>query len=103
MIFIVLKVPIRPEERETWLEGIARYAAAVRAEPGNIEFNVFESIDAPNQFSIVEAFASPEAGDAHVQTEHFKEFFEWVPKTLAAPPDIINTTVDGWNTMHELG
>ncbi|MGH8991038.1 MAG: putative quinol monooxygenase [Acidimicrobiia bacterium] len=103
MIFIVLKVPIRPEERETWLDGIQRYAAAVRAEPGNVEFNVFESIDAPNQFSIVEAFESSEAGDEHVKTEHFKEFFEWFPKTLAAAPDIINTTVDGWNTMHELG
>jgi quinol monooxygenase YgiN len=103
MIFIVLKVPISPDGRDTWLEGIRRYADAVRAEPGNVEFNVFESIDTPNQFSIVEAFESPEAGDEHVKTEHFKEFFEWFPKTLEAPPQIINTQVEGWNTMHELG
>ena len=103
MVFITLKVPIRPDQRDAWLEGIRRYADAVRAEPGNVEFNVFESIDEPNQFAIVEAFESPEAGDEHVKTPHFKEFFEWFPKTLASAPDIINTQVDGWSTMHELG
>jgi quinol monooxygenase YgiN len=103
MIFIVLKVPIRPDARDTWLEGIERYAKAVRAEPGNMEFNVFESVDAPNQFSIIEAFESEAAGEEHVKTPHFKDFFEWFPKTIAAPPEIINTQVEGWNTMHELG
>ena len=102
MIFIVLKISIRPERRDDWLANIKRYTDAVREEPGNLEFACFESIETPNQFSIVEAFASSEAGDEHVKTEHFKEFLNWFPTVIAASPQIINTQVEGWSEMHEL-
>ncbi|MCA1846043.1 MAG: antibiotic biosynthesis monooxygenase, partial [Actinobacteria bacterium] len=68
MILIVLKIQIRPDRRDVWFERIAKYTAAVRDEPGNLSFDVYESLDAPNEFSIVEGFASKEAGDAHVHT-----------------------------------
>ena len=101
MILIVLKIQIRPDRRDVWLERIAKYTAAVRDEPGNLSFDVYESIDAPNEFSIVEGFASKEAGDAHVQTEHFKDFLVWFPTVIGTAPQIINTQVDGWNRMSE--
>ncbi|HLJ08214.1 MAG TPA: putative quinol monooxygenase [Acidimicrobiia bacterium] len=101
MILIVLKIQIRPDRRDVWLERIAKYTAAVRDEPGNLTFDVYESIDAPNEFSIVEGFASKEAGDAHVQTEHFKDFLVWFPTVIGTAPQIINTQVDGWNRMSE--
>ena len=101
MILIVLKIQIRPDRRDVWLERIAKYTAAVRDEPGNLSFDVYESIDAPNEFSIVEGFASKEAGDAHVQTEHFKDFLVWFPTVIGTAPQIINTVVDGWNRMSE--
>jgi quinol monooxygenase YgiN len=103
MILITLKIPIRPDRREDWLDGIKRYTAAVRQEPGNISFDCFESIDTPNQFSVIEAFESKEAGDAHVNTDDFKEFIDWFPSVLAGAPQIINTEVEGsWNEMSEL-
>jgi len=101
MILIVLKIQIRPDRRDVWLERIAKYTAAVRDEPGNTSFDVYESIDAPNEFSIVEGFASKEAGDAHVQTDHFKDFLVWFPTVIGTAPQIINTQVDGWNRMQE--
>lgn len=101
MILIVLKIQIRPDRRDVWLERIAKYTAAVRDEPGNLSFDVYESIDAPNEFSIVEGFASKQAGDAHVQTEHFKDFLVWFPTVIGTAPQIINTQVDGWNRMSE--
>jgi len=101
VILIVLKIQIRPDRRDVWLERIAKYTAAVRDEPGNLTFDVYESIDAPNEFSIVEGFASKEAGDAHVQTEHFKDFLVWFPTVIGTAPQIINTQVDGWNRMSE--
>lgn len=101
MILIVLKIQIRPDRRDVWLERIAKYTAAVRDEPGNLSFDVYESIDAPNEFSIVEGFASKEAGDAHVQTEHFKDFLVWFPTVIGTAPQIVNTQVDGWNRMSE--
>jgi len=101
VILIVLKIQIRPDRRDVWLERIAKYTAAVRDEPGNLSFDVYESIDAPNEFSIVEGFGSKEAGDAHVQTEHFKDFLVWFPTVIGTAPQIINTQVDGWNRMSE--
>jgi quinol monooxygenase YgiN len=104
MIFIVLKIDIRPDRREDWLVGIKPYTEAVRQEPGNLSFDCFESIDAPNHFAIVEGFASKEAGEVHVQSEHFKEFVAWFPTMLAGAPKIINTEIEGeWSVMSELG
>ncbi len=102
MILIVLKVQVRPDRREVWLERIAKYTAAVREEPGNTSFDCYESLDAPNEFAIVEGFASKEAGDAHVQTDHFKDFLVWFPTVIGNAPQIVNTEVPtGWSRMSE--
>ena len=101
MILIVLKIQIRPDRRDVWLERIGKYTAAVREEPGNLSFDVFESVESSNEFSIVEGFASKEAGDAHVRTDHFKDFLVWFPTVIGTAPQIINTEVDGWSRMHE--
>ena len=101
MILIVLKIQIRRDRRDVWLERMAKYTAAVREEPGCLSFDVYESVDSPNEFSIVEGFASKEAGDAHVQTDHFKDFLVWFPTVIGTAPQIINTQVDGWSRMQE--
>jgi quinol monooxygenase YgiN len=104
MILIVLKFDISPDRREDWLAGIKRYTDAVREEEGNLSFDCLESVDSPNHFAIVEGFASKEAGEAHVQADHFKEFIAWFPGVLAGAPKIVNTEIDGeWNVMAELG
>jgi quinol monooxygenase YgiN len=103
MILIVLKIQIRPDRRDVWSERIAKYTAAVREEPGNVCFDCYESLDAPGEFAIVEGFASKEAGDAHVQTDHFKDFLVWFPTVIGTAPMIINTEVpgDGFAPMNE--
>lgn len=101
MIHITLKIPIRADRRDEWLDRITRYAKACRDEPGCLSFDCYESIESPNEFSIIEAFEGPSAGEAHCQTDHFKDFLVWFPGLLAGTPQIINTTVDGWNRMSE--
>ena len=93
MILINLKIQIRPDRREEWLDRITRYAKACREEPGNMSFEVYESIESPNEFSIIESFESQEAGGAHVQTDHFKDFLVWFPTVIGKAPLIINTEV----------
>jgi quinol monooxygenase YgiN len=95
MILIVLKIQIRADRRDVWLDRIGRYTKAVRDEPGCLSFDVYESIEAPNEFSVVEGFASKAAGDAHVQTDHFKDFLVWFPTVIGTAPMIINTEVPG--------
>ena len=103
MILIVLKIQIRPDRRDVWLERITGYTKAVREEPGCLSFDVYEAIDAPNEFSIVEGFASKAAGEAHVQTDHFKDFLVWFPTVIGSAPMIINTEVpgEGFGRMNE--
>jgi quinol monooxygenase YgiN len=105
VILIVLKIQIRPDRRDVWLERIAGYTKAVRGEPGSVSFDCYESVDAPGEFAIVEGFASKAAGDAHVQTDHFKDFLVWFPTVIGTAPMIINTEVpgEGFARMNEFG
>jgi quinol monooxygenase YgiN len=93
MILINLKIQIRADRRDEWLDRITRYAKACRDEPGCKSFDVYESIESPNEFSIIECFESQEAGGSHVQTEHFKDFLVWFPTVIGAAPLIINNEV----------
>jgi Uncharacterized conserved protein len=104
MIFIALKVDIRPDKREDWLAGIARYTADVRQEPGNIAFDCFESLDMPNRFSVLESFADSDAGAAHVATDHAKAFFAWFPSVITETPKIVYQELpgEGWSEMAEV-
>jgi quinol monooxygenase YgiN len=64
----------RPREGET--ENIksilSELAAAIRAEPGNLQFTVHRGRDDANDFLLYEVYASEEAFRDHQQTEHFK-------------------------------
>ena len=65
MILINLKIQIRADRRDEWLDRITKYAKACRDEPGNNSFDVYESIESPNEFSIIESFVDQAAGGAH--------------------------------------
>jgi len=55
------------------IEAILReLAAAVRQEPGNLQFVVNRSHDDPNEFLLYEQYASEQAFRDHQQTAHFK-------------------------------
>ena len=63
----------RPGEADK-VEAILRdLAAAVRHEPGNLQFKVYRSHDDPNDLLLYEIYASEEAFADHQQTEHFKK------------------------------
>lgn len=104
MIFIAVKFTVRPERSEEWLSLVDDFTQATRQEPGNLFFEWSRSVDDPNQFVLLEAFASPEAGEAHVNSAHFQNAISWMPDVVAATPQIINTEVpsDGWSQMTEV-
>ncbi|MET7488928.1 putative quinol monooxygenase [Streptomyces sp. NPDC005538] len=104
MIFIAVRFPVRPEYRDQWLDRVADFTAATRAEPGILFFEWSVDVADPGRFVLLEAFASPEAGAAHVGSEHFKAAMAWMPDVVAATPDIINVEVagGGWSPMAEI-
>ncbi|WP_116199991.1 putative quinol monooxygenase [Amycolatopsis circi] len=104
MILIVLKAQIRPDKRAEWLEGIERYTANVRSEPGNVSFDYYQNGGNENEFVLVEVFADSAAGDAHVATEHAQDFFPFMSTVVAEKPQINYQNLDGaaWSEMAEV-
>jgi quinol monooxygenase YgiN len=104
MIFIVVKFTIRPERSDEWLDKVAEFTEATRAEPGNIFFEWSRSVTDPHQFVLVEAFQDG-AAEAHVTGAHFTTFVGWAPDYVATTPDIISVQGvpgEGWSKMGEV-
>ncbi|WP_327708099.1 antibiotic biosynthesis monooxygenase [Streptomyces sp. NBC_00464] len=104
MIFIAVKFTVRTAERDNWLPAVEDFTLATRQEPGNVFFDWSYSVENPDQFVLLEAFASAEAGAAHVQSAHFKAAMETMADLVAEVPEIINVEVpgEGWSRMAEV-
>jgi quinol monooxygenase YgiN len=104
MIFIVVKFPVKPEHSEDWLEHVEAFTRDTRAEPGNLWFEWSRSIEDPHTYVLVEAFQDG-AGEAHVNSDHFRAGLEAMRPLLRRTPDIVSTAIegaDGWSAMGEL-
>ncbi|AXT85415.1 antibiotic biosynthesis monooxygenase [Aeromicrobium sp. A1-2] len=103
MILIVVKFRTLPDWTERWLELVAPFTAATRAEPGNKWFEWSRSVDDPCEFVLVEAFED-DAAEAHVTSDHFSAGLEAMRPALAETPHIVSQGIDqdDWNLMGEL-
>jgi quinol monooxygenase YgiN len=104
MIFIAVKFSVRPEVAEQWLARVAPFTSATREESGNVFFEWSRSVDRPNQFVLLEAFRDREAGEVHVNSDHFKAAMALMPEMISETPEIIHVEApgEGWSTMAEL-
>ncbi|MCI9889290.1 antibiotic biosynthesis monooxygenase [Micrococcales bacterium 31B] len=103
MIFITAKFLIKPEFAEQWPEISRAFTEATRAEPGCMFYDWSRSLDDPNEYVLVEAFAGDEAGVAHVTSDHFKQAQADLPPYLQSTPRIVNTKLDqdDWSELGE--
>lgn len=104
MIFIAVKFTVRTAERDNWLPAVEDFTLATRQEPGNVFFDWSYSVENPDQFVLLEAFASAEAGEAHVRSAHFAAAMDTMADLVAEVPEIINVEVpgEGWSRMAEV-
>ena len=105
MIFITVKFQIRSDKADQFVDAAADYTAASRAEDGNVLFEWSRSLDEPNTFVLLEAFRDAQAGSAHVDGQHVKDFFAWAPDWVTATPQIIyvdSPALEGWGPMGEI-
>jgi quinol monooxygenase YgiN len=104
MILIVVKFKVKPDWSDRWLELVGDFTESTRAEPANLWFEWSRSVDDPDEFVLVEAFADGGA-EPHVGSDHFKQAMQDMPQALVETPHIINTTIEGaqaWSRMGEL-
>ncbi|MBN9584700.1 MAG: antibiotic biosynthesis monooxygenase [Afipia sp. 62-7] len=88
MIYVVATLTIKPETRADLIEAAKACIAATRKEPGNIAYDLHESVTDPTKLVFVEQWENAEALVPHRAAEHMKTFGRVVVKCLAAPPKI---------------
>jgi quinol monooxygenase YgiN len=101
--FIVVKFQTRPEWSERWMDLVADFTAATRAEPGNLWFEWSRSVDDPATYVLVEAFTDDGAA-AHVGSKHFQQALVDLRQGVVATPRIVSRQVEGsgWDLMGEI-
>ncbi|MGZ4469306.1 MAG: putative quinol monooxygenase [Nocardioidaceae bacterium] len=80
------------------------FTEASRTEQGCLWFDWSRSLDARNEYVLVEAFRDGDAGAAPVQSDHFTKAQADLPPYLAETPRIVSQDVDqdGWSELGEL-
>src|SRR3954466_12029857 len=103
MYFIVVRFQTKPEWTDRWLDLVADFTAATRAEPGNLFFDWSRSTEDEHEWVLVEGFTDDGAGP-HVSSAHFQAAMAALPEALAATPRIISRQIegDGWEQMGEM-
>jgi len=76
MLIVVARYVVA-EGHESRVAGLLRKnAEASRAEPGCLEFSVYQEIDDPRAFLLYEQYTSEDAFQAHRRTPHFEDIIE---------------------------
>ncbi|HQO39796.1 MAG TPA: antibiotic biosynthesis monooxygenase [Spirochaetota bacterium] len=55
------------------------------AEPGNLRFDVLQSLENPAEFTLYEAYISDEAAAAHKDTAHYRAWRDMVAPWMTKP------------------
>src|SRR5688500_15641049 len=67
MVIQLVRVSVKPDQRERWLELVRANAAETRTEDGCETYEVCEDVEAPNTFVLVERWR-----DLDSQYDHFR-------------------------------
>lgn len=79
----------KPGCREALKAGLLALVAPTRAEPGNLDYVLFELRDAPGTFYMREAFQDQAALDAHFATAYFRQFAAGADALLEVPLQLL--------------
>jgi quinol monooxygenase YgiN len=77
---------------------LSEVARASGDEPGVVRYVLNEAVDSPGKFTLVEVYASADAFDAHLATDHVKAIIADLNDLAEPNPRIIRTetvSVDG--------
>lgn len=72
MIKVVVKIFVREEMKDAFLQVVKPLVAASKQDEGNIGYTCNVSVDDPNIFAFIENWKDKESLDKHMQTAHFQ-------------------------------
>lgn len=81
----LVAVQVKAAHLASFIEATRRNREASVHEPGNLRFNVLQSVEDPTRFTLVEAYQNEAAAAAHKQTAHYLAWRDTVADWMAAP------------------
>jgi quinol monooxygenase YgiN len=88
VIYVVATLSVKPETRAEFISAATACIKETRKEPGNIAYDLHESVTDPSKMVFVEQWENAEALVPHRAAEHMKTFGRVAVKCFSAPPRI---------------
>src|SRR5665213_3716169 len=88
VIYVVATLTIKPEMHAEFIAAATACIKETRKEPGNIAYDLHESVTDPARMVFVEQWENAEVLVPHRTAEHMKAFGRVAVKCMAAPPQI---------------
>jgi quinol monooxygenase YgiN len=92
VIYVVATLTVKPETRAEFIAAATACIRETRKEPGNIAYDMHESVTDPSKMVFVEQWESIEPTVPHRTAEHMKTFGRVAVKCMSAPPKIETIT-----------
>ena len=86
MIYVVATLMVKPETRAEFIAAATACIKATRKEPGNIAYDLHESVTDHDKMVFVEQWENEEALVPHRAAEHMKAFGRIAVQCFSAPP-----------------
>ncbi len=85
MYVTLVHIHVKPENLERFVEATtANHEGSVR-EPGNLRFDVLQSVEDPTRFILYEAYRDEAAAKEHKETAHYAAWRDAVADWMAEP------------------
>ena len=88
VIYVVATLTVKPETRAEFIAAATACIKETRKEPGNIAYDLHESVTDPSKMVFVEQWEDAEALVPHRGAAHMKTFGRIAVNSFAAPPRI---------------
>ena len=82
---IIVKISVKEEYIEKFLEITFYNSENARKEPGNLRFDVLRNSEDPNEFYLYEVYKSDEAIAYHRTTEHYNKWADGTKDMMEKP------------------
>jgi quinol monooxygenase YgiN len=93
MIVLHATVPIGEEYRADATEMITDLVERSRAEEGMVDYRATTDIEDPNTVRFFEQYEDEKALEAHLETDHYREFEAALAEWLAGEPEVLKFDV----------
>ncbi|MBN1445472.1 MAG: antibiotic biosynthesis monooxygenase [Candidatus Omnitrophica bacterium] len=85
MIVATVEIHVREDKIDEFIKIIVDNHRESVKEPGNLRFDVLQSIEDPSRFTLYEAYETEEASAAHKKTPHYLKWRELAENMMAKP------------------